>query len=311
MPVKLRNKSERPVSLAATHANVGVQTAYYHALEEALNSMQMEILLELSILLNNDPPQIGLAQDVREIEAHETYEVGPDGYAIDSTRKWHPVEFVVAEDASSPVKRLDTVLKRWGDKWRKKFDKLSPEIARRFAASNFTATQTSMQASLRRAGFIVSFKPTRKSLEAFRATVADNVGLIRNLQQSYYNRIQQDVWASVRKGADMHALSQKLQQSYGITTDRAALIARDQNNKAKATIENTRRKQLGITQAVWQHSAGGKEPRPSHVKMNGKLYDLNKGMWDEDEREFVFPGELINCRCTSRAIIPGFHDDDV
>ena len=108
------------------------------------------------------------------------------------------------------------------------------------------------------------------------------------------------------KGADMHALSVDLRKTYGITRDRAATISRDQNNKAKAVIERTRRQELGITHAVWQHSAGGKVPRRTHVAMSGKSYPLSQGMWDSAEDKYVFPGELINCRCTSRAVIPAF-----
>ena len=54
------------------------------------------------------------------------------------------------------------------------------------------------------------------------------------------------------------------------------------------------------------HSHAGKKPRPSHVRMNGKTYDVKQGMWDSAEGRYVFPGELINCRCTSRSVIPGF-----
>ncbi len=54
------------------------------------------------------------------------------------------------------------------------------------------------------------------------------------------------------------------------------------------------------------HSHAGKEPRPTHVKMDGKKYDVTKGMFDTAEKRFIFPGELINCRCISRSVIPGF-----
>jgi hypothetical protein len=40
--------------------------------------------------------------------------------------------------------------------------------------------------------------------------------------------------------------------------------------------------------------------------MNGKKYDVNKGMWDPAVNRYIFPGEEINCRCSSRSIIPGF-----
>jgi SPP1 gp7 family putative phage head morphogenesis protein len=170
-------------------------------------------------------------------------------------------------------------------------------------------TETAMRDSLKQAGFTVKFRPTREAREAFRAVLSENVGLIKSIQQQYLTGVQTRVWQSVGRGADMATLSRKLQDEYGSTTKRAALIARDQNAKAKATIENTRRAELGIRQAIWQHSAGGREPRPSHVDMHGKVFDLAKGMYDPEEKEFILPGTLINCRCTSRAILPGLDDD--
>jgi uncharacterized protein with gpF-like domain len=108
------------------------------------------------------------------------------------------------------------------------------------------------------------------------------------------------------KGGDLATLSKTIQEKYGIAYRRAALIARDQNNKAKAVYENVRRQELGIEEATWMHSSAGKEPRPTHVAMNEKRYKLGQGMWDSGEGEYVWPGQLINCRCTSRAVIPGF-----
>jgi uncharacterized protein with gpF-like domain len=214
----------------------------------------------------------------------------------------------LAVDAAYSVTYIDDVLKRWGKKWNRKFDKMAAEIAKRFTGKSFRMTETAMKAAFKQANFTVNFSPTRKSLQAFKLTVADNVGLIRNLQQDYYNRIQQDVWTSVRAGADMAALSTKLQDSYNITKRRADLISVDQNAKAKAVIETTRRQELGITKAIWQHSSAGKEPRPVHAKWGREqqVFDLSKGLYDPDEGEYVFPGQLINCRCTSRAIIEGF-----
>jgi uncharacterized protein with gpF-like domain len=212
----------------------------------------------------------------------------------------------LAHDAG--VASIKQRLKMWGDRWARKFDALAPKIAKQFATKNFAAAETSFKAALRDAGFTVQFKPTRASMDAYRSVIAENVGLIRSIPQQYLTNVQSLVWQSVQRGSDMSALSVKLRQQYGVTVRRAALISRDQNAKAKATIENTRRQQLGIRQAIWQHSHGGKEPRPAHVEMNNKIFDLAKGMWDPDEKEFVLPGQLINCRCTSRAIIPGIEE---
>lgn len=215
--------------------------------------------------------------------------------------------FVVdmASDAT-PTKTLQRALEKWGAQWIQKFDLMAQSLSLDFAARNQRATETAMMGSLKKAGFTVAFKTTRKSIEAYRVVAAEQVGLIKSIAQKYHSDIQTQVWQSVKRGADLKTLSKHLSDTYGVTRRRAALIARDQNAKAKATIEAVRHQELGIKQAIWMHSHAGKEPRPTHVKMNNKIYDLDRGMWDSDEQKFVHPGELINCRCTMRPYIPGF-----
>ncbi|EIS9018273.1 phage head morphogenesis protein, partial [Salmonella enterica subsp. enterica serovar Montevideo] len=53
----------------------------------------------------------------------------------------------------------------------------------------------------------------------------------------------------------------------------------------------------------WRHSRAGKTWRPSHVKANGKRFDLRKGMFLDGK--WVLPGEEINCKCGWEAVIPG------
>ncbi len=274
----LRNSTTRPKVIRAIHVNAGVEAWFAGQLREWLHSSYLDALFTITAAWNNAPPTVG-----------------------------------IATDAPSSTVKLNKALKKWGDRWRGKFDRLSDQLAKKFASRSFVSTDVAMKAALREAGFTVSFKATPKVLESYRLVVTENVGLIRNLQSSFYNKIQQDVWASVRAGADMHTLSRKLQNSYGIEEKRAALISRDQNAKAKAVLETTRRQELGLRQAIWQHSSGGKEPRPVHVAWGreGKVFDLDKGLYDPDEGEYVFPGQLINCRCTSRAIIPGINDEEV
>lgn len=310
---KLRNNTNKHAIIRAVHPNSGVAAWFHHQLELALEAATRDAILELTRVYSQDPPTVGIAMDELGAQQSEgvldyltgtcaTYKFLDNLMAFDG--------YEMTTDAPSSTKKIDAALKRWGKRWLGKFDKLSVSLSKKFATRAFSSTDTSMKAALKDAGFTVAFRPTKNSLEAYRLVVADNVGLIRNLQASLYSKIQQDTWAAVRAGGDLGALSNKLQQSYGIESRRAALIARDQNAKAKAVLETTRRKDLGLTKAIWQHSSAGKVPRPTHVAMNGKVYELDKGMYDEDEGKYVFPGELINCRCTSRAVVPGVDDDD-
>jgi SPP1 gp7 family putative phage head morphogenesis protein len=266
--VKLR--ALQPTTLDPVQPNIGVERWYYAQLSRELETMFADVLGDVSVAWLETPP-------------------------------------ILAGDASLSL-TLRRRLGAWGVRWVKRFDRMSEDIARQFVTKSFQAAQVSMQASLKKAGFTVAFKPTTKSVEAFRAALSENVNLIRSIPQQFLKDVETHVWRGVTQGSKLGEVSRKLRESYNVSVKRAALIARDQNAKAKASIESARRLELGVTKAIWQHSHGGKEPRPSHVAMNGKVFDIAKGMWDADEGEYVWPGTLINCRCTSRAVIPGFND---
>lgn len=307
----------RVKTLHAINPNEGVRSWYQRELDALLSEAQTELVAMVqtpaSVALAQDwsPDSIddeGFYVDTRFVKYHAPHLVhlayDSNGQATES--RVEPEYWTLTADASSPNTRLNAALKKWGDKWSKKFDKAADRIAKQFAAKSFQAFQSAFKAELKNANFTVRFSPTRQSLAAFSATVSENVALIKSIQQQYHTKVQGDVWRAVTRGSDLSKLSTDLRSTYGVTVKRAALIARDQNAKAKATIENTRRQELGITQAIWQHSSAGKEPRPTHVAMNGKVFDLKQGMYDSDEGEWILPGQLINCRCTSRAIIKGF-----
>lgn len=258
-----------PRTAPVVRANSGVEAWYRNQLHDFLEAMYASMSLHLRVAFDKGVPTVGLAQD-----------------------------------ASSRSILLDKALKKWGKLWQKKLDDMSAQLSRSFALRNASATQTAMRDSFARVGFTVKFKSTKGSLDAYHSTIAENVNLISSLGQKFNTDIASSVWQSVNRGADMATLSTSLQKVYGVSYRRAALIARDQNHKAKALLENTRRMELGITEARWQHSTAGKEPRPEHVAFSGKTYQLAKGAYLE--KKWVWPGSEINCRCTSKAIIPGF-----
>lgn len=263
--------SRKPVTVRAIHASAAVHAWYFAELDDAINLMQSQVSHHI-------------------LAAYGSLE--PQEYAADA--------------AKNPSLLLRAALRKWGGLWVSKFDKLSLDLSKEFARKSFGLTQTQMRAALKEAGFTVKFTPTDASRAAYQAVVAEQVNLIKSIPAEYLKAVESKVWNSVMKGGDMHALSVDLRKTYGVTRDRAATIARDQNNKAKAIIEATRREELGITHAIWQHSAGGKVPRATHVALSGKAYLIAQGAYDSAEGKYILPGELINCRCTSRAVVPAF-----
>ncbi len=269
----LRAPGRRTVTLRPIRANAGVEKEYRDALQREIDKMAASFQYWIKATWRKDTPRVAMAAD------------------------------------ASPVRALQAVLQRLGRYWTRRFDTVAVDLATRFADKSIKHTNTAMQASLTDAGFALEFKMTEGAREALSAVIAENVGLIRSIPQKYLQQVETRVWESVSTGSDLNALANGLADEYGVTWRRAKLIARDQNTKAAAAIEAARRRDLGIRQAIWVHSGAGKEPRESHVKAGADklVFDLDKGAYLDGE--WVLPGYAINCRCTSRAIIPGLDDD--
>jgi SPP1 gp7 family putative phage head morphogenesis protein len=269
-----KRRGDNSITLKAVRPNVGTEVAYRACLVTLLRQMHDSMLVHIAAAWKDATPSIG----------------------------------VLATDDANPAIVLKRALTKWGRNWVSKFDAMSADLARRFASRNFRATDQSMASALKAAGFTVKFKPTPASVEAYQTVIANNVAQIKSIAPKFLKDVQDSVWSSVMRGGDLATLSKDLQKNYGVSYRRAAIIARTENGRAKAVMESVRRKELGIDYAVWLHSYGGKVPRPTHVAMNGKKFEVSKGIYDSAEGRNVFPGELISCRCVSKAVIEGFND---
>jgi SPP1 gp7 family putative phage head morphogenesis protein len=212
---------------------------------------------------------------------------------------------VMAQDRT-PADELRDAIRKPAKRWQKNFDEAALEMAEYFSRSVAERSSGALMAILKKAGFTVKFKMTPAMRDIMQATIGQQVSLIKSIPSQYFTNIEGLVMRSVQTGRDLGQLTKDLQGQFGVTRRRAAFIARDQNNKATASMTRARQDELGITQAIWVHSGAGKHPRPTHLDMNGQKYDVKKGMWDPAVKRWIFPGEEINCRCFCRSVIPGF-----
>lgn len=212
---------------------------------------------------------------------------------------------LTAQDAL-PAAELERQMARLRRRWEKRFDEAAGDLARHFARRAARRTDAQLASILKRGGLSVEFSPTLAQRDVLKAAVNENIQLIRSVPRHALLQVEGAVMRSIQTGRDLGSLTKYLKEQQGVTLRRAALIARDQNNKATAALTRARQIDLGLEEAIWQHSHAGKEPRPSHVRMDGKHYSIREGMWDDDEGRYVQPGEMINCRCTARPVVPGF-----
>lgn len=256
--------TRKPKTARAVHANVGVEARYRRRLDALVADMANSVAYWVEAAYKANPPR--MAQD------------------------------------ALPSRELQKRIKELSARWLRRFDEMAQAIAEQFVTSSRRATDTAFSASLKAAGWAVEFKMTPAMRDALNATIGENVALIRSIPQQYLLEVEGIVMRGFTQGRDLKQISDALQKRYGVTKRRAALIARDQSNKATATVVKARRLELGITKAIWMHSHAGKEPRQSHVAADGKEFDIAKGCYIDGE--YIQPGELINCRCSSKTVLP-------
>jgi uncharacterized protein with gpF-like domain len=213
----------------------------------------------------------------------------------------------IAQD-ELPASAAKAALRKLTRRWQKKFNEAAPKLADYFAAAVEKRSSTTLRNILKEAGISVEFTMTAAQRDILNATINQNVALIKSIPQQYLAQVEGAVMRSVQTGRDLGTLAKELEQHYGVTKRRAAFIAKSQNNMATASMTRARQVELGLTEAIWVHSHGGKEPRPSHVKAgrDKQRYQVDKGWYDPDAKVWTWPGVLLGCRCVSRSVIKGF-----
>jgi len=264
---KLCHPSGKATVLPPIHPNVGITVGYRQKLDKMIAEMHRSIVYWLRAQYRATPPEL-------------------------------------ASDAS-PASQLYAAMRTLGRRWLSRFEEGAKRLGEYFATSINRRSDAALQTILKDAGFSVKFKMTRPMNDVMQATIGAQVGLIKSIASEHLTEVEGLVMRSVQTGGDLSELTTALEERYGITRRRAALIARDQNNKATAAMTRVRYEELGITQAIWMHSGGGKEPRPTHVRNSGKTYNVAEGWLDPAVDQRIWPGTLINCRCVSRPVIPG------
>lgn len=215
----------------------------------------------------------------------------------------------LAQDASpfEDAQKLQGELARLQNYWDDYFTDLARKLAAQAVDKWYESNATSWRGKLKRAGFDIQMQVTPAQKLVLMSKIPENVALIRSIQQDYHKDIQGIVTRNFLAGRDLAPMAAQIKTRGDVSTRRAALIARDQSNKASAQLNATRQRELGIRWALWRHSSAGKEPRPEHQRASREdwYYDVNIGIDFGDGFGYVLPSEAINCRCTGKSIIPG------
>lgn len=213
---------------------------------------------------------------------------------------------IVGDSAMSDLRKK---LKQLTKTWEKKFNEESTVIATWFAKNVQKFTTGNLQRQMSKAklaslGFDLKFTyHSQKERAIFNSIVEQNVNLIKSIASEHLTQVQGVVLRGIETGHDLGRMTSDLEQTYGVTERRAAMIARDQTAKATNNLSRQRLMDYGVKKGKWLHTSSGKTYRDSHVEMDGEIYDIEEGCYDDDYGDYVQPGELVNCHCLCIPVI--------
>lgn len=264
-------KKNKPLTVRAVRPNVGIEKEYRRKLNRLIDQMTRSVEWWLRAAYRRNENKIEL----------------------------------IAQD-ESPARALQKELRGLFRRWEKVFSAEGKKIAYWLISRAKGRGQAAMKAALKAAGITVKFTPSRAEQYMMSSLIEANVALIKTIPQRYFADVEGMVQRSVQAGRDLYELTEELHANCDITRRRAAMIARDQNNKITDGLNRVRDAGLGIEEGIWVHVPGKKSSRHTHMQMNGKRFKLSEGLFDPAVGRNVHPGELVNCNCIYKPIIPTF-----
>lgn len=142
------------------------------------------------------------------------------------------------------------------------------------------------------------------AVEALPDMIEEMTALITRMHSGNLDHLREVLMEGVLSGQNMKQLEGTLSTMKGFTEARAKRVALDQSIKINSAVQRVNAQSLGITEGIWVHVPGMYSSRETHVRMNGKRFRLDEGLYDSDVGAKVVPGMLPFCRCTYRSVLP-------
>lgn len=227
--------------------------------------------------------------------------------------------FEQQKEAAKPIDTMDDslgsqariIMNFLTDKFTQLFTKKAKGLAERMIEGTLQYSKTSLHNSLKQLSGGLSLKTgvVPEGMEdVAKATLEENVSLIKSIPQQYFKDITGSVMRSITTGQGLKDLVPELSKYDGQTERRAKNLALDQTRKAYNSINKQRLQAVGVKQFEWIHSYGGQHPRESHIKMDGHVFNFET-LYQEQEAMGIpkadqgIPGQAINCKCTMVPVI--------
>ena len=132
--------------------------------------------------------------------------------------------------------------------------------------------------------------------DELQAFTLENIKLIKSIEAKYLEDVQGIVTRGVQRGGLVKDIQKDIRSRYGVTKNRAKLIARDQTAKFNSTLTRLKQESVGVQLYQWSTSLDGRV-RDSHSANEGRVFSWN------NPPSTGHPGEDVACRCVAIPIL--------
>lgn len=303
----MANQRSRVKSARGTEPNVGIRLKFAKKLLTLFRSFERKVLVEVLMELGDGKL---LAMDASLTNPAK----GADPRLLEQLSRQIMADF--KRNPQRAKQNVESFIQRNLARWTREVGDEGKTIAV-WLARNLSADVTASQRrALQAAGLPSDFLkqrwtvPTGKgyisptTARLLPALVEETTGLITRMTADNLARIQEVIVTGMSEGESFFDLKRTLGTLKGFDETRVKTVAIDQTNKISQGIQRGNDADLGIRQGVWVHVPGQYTSRQTHREFHGQVFDLDKGLFDEDVGKYVLPAECINCRCFYKPVIP-------
>lgn len=138
--------------------------------------------------------------------------------------------------------------------------------------------------------------------------ISQNVGLIKSMASDAVKRAETSIRNGITAGNRVESIKKDLKKQFGISENKARLIARDQVGKLNGDLQRARQTGVGVSRYIWRTSED-ERVRANHKAMAGRLcrWDDASAYWSELSKSWIdrsgiggvllHPGADYQCRC--------------
>ncbi|EPF4505843.1 minor capsid protein [Enterococcus faecalis] len=123
--------------------------------------------------------------------------------------------------------------------------------------------------------------------------IAENVSYVTNIRDDYSKKFEQIIYRGITEGKSSSEIREELVHQAGMSSEKAAFIARDQTGTILGQMNSERQQRAGFRAFEWSDSRDEKV-RVSHEERNGKIYFYADNP--------LLPGEEYGCRCVANPV---------